>query len=60
MIKLILESAQRQKKVQTIIDRNGNPTNVIVPKGGRVINFVFKEKKTGKARAQPEAAAVEG
>jgi leucyl-tRNA synthetase len=60
MIKLILESAQGQKQVQTMIDRKGKPTNIIVPKGGRVINFVFKAKKADKARVQPEAAAMEG
>jgi leucyl-tRNA synthetase len=48
MIKLILESAQGQKQVQKMMDRKGKATNIIVPKGGRVINFVFKEKKTEK------------
>ena len=60
MIKFILESAQGQKRVQTMIESKGQPTNVIVPKGGRVMNFVFKEKRTDKARTEPEHAVMEG
>ena len=58
MIKFILESPQGQKRIQTMIEGKGQPTNVIIPKNGRVINFVFKEKKTGKKTDHEEQATV--
>ena len=60
MIKFILESPQGQKRIQTMIEGKGQPTNVIVPKGGRVINFVFKEKMGRKASREEVAAGMEG
>ena len=49
LIKLVTETSEGKKWVQGKM-QTGQPSDVIVASGGRVINFVFKKKSLGKAK----------
>ena len=49
LIKLVMETPEGKRWVQSKI-QTGQPSDVIVAPGGRVINFVFKKKTPRKAK----------